>query len=245
MVLLAVVTIAGALPLASAAVPVPAVSAALFGSGFLAVSAAATALIGHHRPQGEWSRTLAGFTTMFAIGQATGPALTGYLADHVGLRGGLTAATALLALATTAAWRQHAGSQPKHRPRPWPRSRGRRRHAVLEGMISSHGNPAIRQAARRVNNRARPPRHPPRRASALVLVVSCASCSKEQLLSPSRVLGLTSEVNDDGRVLHHLHFRCWCGHTGTELIPGPRRRPPPQRGPQRELPRQRPQDTTP
>ena len=39
-----------------------ATGAALFGGTFLAVSAAATALIRQSRPQPQWSRTLAGFT---------------------------------------------------------------------------------------------------------------------------------------------------------------------------------------
>lgn len=134
MVLLAVVTTAVALPLASAAVPVLAVSAALFGSGFLAVSAATTALIRTHTPHHQWSRTLAGFTAMFGAGQVAGPVLTGYLADHVGLRGGLAAATALLALATTAAWRQYAGSQSEHPTHP-----SRRAPAAAASLQSSEG----------------------------------------------------------------------------------------------------------
>lgn len=56
-VLLAVVTAGVALPLAST--PVLAACAALFGSGFLAVSAATMALIRDTRPHPEWSRTLA------------------------------------------------------------------------------------------------------------------------------------------------------------------------------------------
>jgi predicted MFS family arabinose efflux permease len=111
-VLLAVVTTAVALPLASAATPILAVSATLFGGAFLAVSAAATALIRQSRPQPQWPRTLAGFTAAFGAGQVASPILTGQLADHVGLRGGLAAATAMLVLATAAAWLQRV----QHRP---------------------------------------------------------------------------------------------------------------------------------
>jgi predicted MFS family arabinose efflux permease len=106
-VLLVVVTTAVTLPLASTTTAVLAVSAALFGGAFLAVSAAATALIRQRRPQPEWSRTLAGFTAAFGAGQVAGPVLTGQVADHVGLRGGLAAAATLLAMATAAAWLQH------------------------------------------------------------------------------------------------------------------------------------------
>lgn len=46
------------------------------------------------------------------------PVLTGYLADHTGLRGGLTLATTVLALATAAAWIQHCISPRAPRQRP-------------------------------------------------------------------------------------------------------------------------------
>ncbi len=115
-VLLAVVTVAVALPLASTTTPVLAVSAALFGGAFLAVSAATTAVIRQSRPQPQWPRTLAGFTAAFGAGQVIGPVLTGQLADHVGLRGGLAAAAALLVLATAAASLQGTKHDPERRP---------------------------------------------------------------------------------------------------------------------------------
>lgn len=113
-VLLAVVTVAVALPLASTSTPVLAVSASLFGGAFLAVSAATTAVICQSRPRLQWPRTLAGFTAAFGAGQVVGPVLTGQLADHVGLRGGLAAAAALLALATGAASLQRTLHHPDH-----------------------------------------------------------------------------------------------------------------------------------
>lgn len=53
-------------------------------------------------------------------------------------------------------------------------------------------------------------------------------------LPPGRVVGLTSQVKDDGSVLHRLHFRCWgvgADTPRTELIAGHPRGllPPPQR----------------
>lgn len=110
-VLLVVVTAGAALPLASTAPLVLAASAALFGSSFLAVSAAITTLIRDTRPHPEWSPILARFTTLFAAGQVVGPVVTGLLADRIGLRGGLAAATAVLVLATAAAWRQHTHTE--------------------------------------------------------------------------------------------------------------------------------------
>ncbi len=73
------------------------------GGAFLAVSAATTAVIRLSRPQPQWPGTLAGFTAAFGAGQIVGAVLTGQLADHVGLRGGLAAAATLLVLATAAA----------------------------------------------------------------------------------------------------------------------------------------------
>jgi predicted MFS family arabinose efflux permease len=117
-VLLVVVTTAVTLPLASTTTPVLAVSAALFGGSFLTVSAATTALIRQSRSEADWPRTLAGFTAAFGAGHVAGPVLTGQIADHVGLRGGLAAAAALLVLATAAASMQqrtphHAEAQPE------------------------------------------------------------------------------------------------------------------------------------
>lgn len=110
-VLLTVVTAGVALPLASTTPPVLAASAALFGSAFLTVSAATTALIRDARPHREWPPVLARFTVLFAAGQIVGPVVTGVLADRVGLHGGLGVSVAVLVLAIAAAWRQHAHTE--------------------------------------------------------------------------------------------------------------------------------------
>lgn len=57
---------------------------------------------------------LARFTVLFATGQVAGPVVTGLLADHVGLRGGLGVSAAVLVLATAAAWRQHTHTETRH-----------------------------------------------------------------------------------------------------------------------------------
>lgn len=107
-VLIGVVAAGTLLPLISTAVPVLALSALLFGGGFLAVTAAATAQIRQTRPQQDWARTVGAFTVVFAAGQALGPVGAGMLADNIGLRGALTGCTLILALAAAAAWRNLA-----------------------------------------------------------------------------------------------------------------------------------------
>lgn len=101
--LLLLVTVGAAFPLASTSVVVLGLSSALFGAGFLAVTAAITQLVREQRPSHQRHRTLAGFTSIFAAGQIAGPVLTGGLADHLGLRGGLAVAAGFLLLSVLAA----------------------------------------------------------------------------------------------------------------------------------------------
>lgn len=106
-------TVAAALPVLSTGAVVLGISAVLFGSAFLAITAATTALIRQERPAEQWAATIAGFTVWFAAGQTVGPVLAGAIADLVGLRGGLAAAAALLVLATGVAglqWRMLRGA---------------------------------------------------------------------------------------------------------------------------------------
>lgn len=76
-----------------------------------------------------------------------------------------------------------------------------------------------------------------------MLVVVCPRCSCRELLPLSRVLAVTSGLEHDGRVVHRLDYRCWCGHTGTDVIHGPRRKRPPQPNTP-PVPRQRREETT-
>jgi len=98
-VLLAVLAVAGALPLLSAAPPVVLVSALAYGATFMVVPAAITGLIQRHTPPADWTPTLAAFTTLFAAGQTIGPWIAGALADHYGAAATLAWTAALAAVA--------------------------------------------------------------------------------------------------------------------------------------------------
>jgi MFS family permease len=85
------------------------VSGALFGSVFLSVVTATTALVRHNLPPAAWPAGIGLFTVVFAAGQIVGPGLVGWLSDGAGgLRAGLAVAAALLALRALLAWRQPA-----------------------------------------------------------------------------------------------------------------------------------------
>jgi len=94
--LLAVATI---LPVASAHPAAVFASGVLFGSVFLSVVAATTALVRHNLPPASWASGIAAFTIVFAAGQIAGPTLTGWVADGPGgLARGLAGSAAVLAL---------------------------------------------------------------------------------------------------------------------------------------------------
>jgi predicted MFS family arabinose efflux permease len=99
-VLLAVLGGAAALPLVSPAPPVVLVSGLVYGATFMNVPAAVTALIRARTPPGDWTPTLAVFTTVFAAGQTAGPWLAGVLADRTSTAATL-AWTAVLCLAAS------------------------------------------------------------------------------------------------------------------------------------------------
>jgi predicted MFS family arabinose efflux permease len=79
-------------------------SAALFGSVFLSVVAATTALVRHNAEPAAWPSGIAVFTIVFAVGQIFGPSLVGWIADGPGgLARGLAASAAFLALGSALA----------------------------------------------------------------------------------------------------------------------------------------------
>lgn len=83
------------------------VSGALFGGVFLSVVASTTAMVRHNLDAALWPSGISAFTIVFAAGQIVGPSLVGGLADGVGgLRAGLAASAALLALGALIAWLQ-------------------------------------------------------------------------------------------------------------------------------------------
>jgi predicted MFS family arabinose efflux permease len=120
-VILAVVTVGAAVPLAVSAWAAALVSALLFGGGFLAVVAAVTALARRALPPAAWTAGIAALTICFALGQSIGPILTGVLSDRAGgIRDGLVLSVALLAVSALLPlfWREGraAGQVPEEEP---------------------------------------------------------------------------------------------------------------------------------
>jgi predicted MFS family arabinose efflux permease len=83
-VLLALLAAAAAVTRAEPAAPAVIGSAVVYGISFLSVPAAVTALLRDAVPPTGWTRALAIFTVIFAIGQTGGPYLSGALADRYG-----------------------------------------------------------------------------------------------------------------------------------------------------------------
>ncbi|MBP1317123.1 YbfB/YjiJ family MFS transporter [Herbaspirillum sp. 1130] len=92
-------SVATAIPLFSNALVPLFISGVLFGSVFLSVVASTTALVRHNLPQASWSAGISAFTTVFALGQIVGPAVTGWISDGEGglERGFIFSAATLLA----------------------------------------------------------------------------------------------------------------------------------------------------
>jgi predicted MFS family arabinose efflux permease len=87
------------LPVLSAQPLVVYASGALFGSVFLSVVAATTALVRHNLAPAAWPAGIAAFTIVFAAGQIVGPTVVGWIADGSGgLARGFAVSAALLAL---------------------------------------------------------------------------------------------------------------------------------------------------
>ncbi|WP_327011885.1 YbfB/YjiJ family MFS transporter [Dactylosporangium sp. NBC_01737] len=111
-VLLATVAGAAALPLLSSAPLAVGGSAVLFGSAFMMVPAAVTALAAAARPPGGATGLIAALTVLFAAGQSAGPWASGWLADRTGPAAALWWAATLCAAAALLA---ATGSRPPHR----------------------------------------------------------------------------------------------------------------------------------
>jgi len=95
----ALLAIATLLPVLSTRPAAVFVSGALFGSVFLSVVAASTAVVRHNLAAASWSRGIAVFTAVFALGQIAGPSLVGLIADGPGgLARGLAVSAVVLAL---------------------------------------------------------------------------------------------------------------------------------------------------
>ena len=96
-----------ALPLISHHPAALLLSGVLFGLSFLAVVTFTTIITRRVLPEHAWARGIVAFTSIFAIGQVTGPLLTGALADSAGgLRLGLGVSAAVLLLGAVLALAQ-------------------------------------------------------------------------------------------------------------------------------------------
>lgn len=114
--LMGVVTLGAALPLASASTSAAYVSALVFGASFLSVVTAVTACARQSLPTRHWTAAIAGLTVVFAIGQCLGPVLAGTLSDGPsGIRAGLAIGAVLLAAGALVALaqRQHRAQASK------------------------------------------------------------------------------------------------------------------------------------
>jgi len=102
-----VLGIGATLPLLSTSRPVMLMSAAFFGGAMFTAPAAVTDLVKTSLPKASWGSAVSVFTVVFAIGQAIGPVLTGWLADATqSLQAGLAGSVAILVVASATAMRQ-------------------------------------------------------------------------------------------------------------------------------------------
>jgi predicted MFS family arabinose efflux permease len=98
--ILGVLVLGAALPLAPGGLPVAMASAVPFGGAFLTVVTAVTAAARQHLQPRHWTAAIAALTTAFAAGQCVGPVLSGTLSDGPGgVRAGLALGALLLAAA--------------------------------------------------------------------------------------------------------------------------------------------------
>jgi len=99
--MVAMVVLLGTLPvLFSRSVPAAFVSAVVFGSSVMAGPTAVTVIVRKLLRPASWTAALAALTVAFAIGQAIGPLLSGYVCDVTGsVSAGLWLAPLLLVAA--------------------------------------------------------------------------------------------------------------------------------------------------
>jgi MFS family permease len=100
-------SLGAAIPLFSTALPAMILSALLFGGGMFTAPTAVTDLVKTSLPKTAWGPAVAVFTVVFAVGQAIGPVLSGWLADATqSLYAGLAGSVAILLAASAAAMYQ-------------------------------------------------------------------------------------------------------------------------------------------
>ena len=106
----AVLGVGAAIPLYSTTLLAMLLSAFVFGVAMFTAPTAVTDLVKTSLPRTAWGSAVAVFTVVFAVGQAIGPVLAGWLADATqSLRAGLAGSVAILLAASALAMLQREG----------------------------------------------------------------------------------------------------------------------------------------
>lgn len=109
----AVLAVAALLPCLDTSSLTMTISALMFGVSMFIGPAAITVMVRNGSPQGTWGAGIAAFTTLFGIGQAAGPVLSGWLGDVTGsLSLPIATSAAILAAASAIAYLQKDVRQP-------------------------------------------------------------------------------------------------------------------------------------
>lgn len=100
----AVIAVGAGIPLYSTSLPAMILSALFFGGAMFTAPASVTDLVKKSLPKAAWGSAVAVFTVVFAVGQAIGPLLSGWLADAThSLYAGLAGSVAILLAASAIA----------------------------------------------------------------------------------------------------------------------------------------------
>lgn len=99
-----ILSVGAAIPLVTTSLPAMLLSALLFGAAMFTAPTSVTDLVKTSLPKTAWGPAVAVFTVVFAVGQAIGPVLSGWLADathslYAGLAGSVTILLAASAVA--------------------------------------------------------------------------------------------------------------------------------------------------
>ena len=121
-----VIAVGAAIPLYSTSLPAMILSAMFFGGAMFTAPASVTDLVKTSLPKTAWGSAVAVFTVVFAVGQAIGPVLTGWLADATqSLYAGLAGSVVILLAASATAMGQREASYRIQVGMPLPSRRAR------------------------------------------------------------------------------------------------------------------------
>jgi len=113
-----ILSVGAAIPLVSTSLPAMILSALLFGAAMFTVPTTVADLVKTSLPKTAWGPAIAVFTVVFAVGQAIGPFLSGWLADLThSLYAGLAGSVAILLAASAAAMYQRKSDSETRAPR--------------------------------------------------------------------------------------------------------------------------------